>query len=855
MALTDLLISEYVEGSSNNKAIELFNGTNAAIDLTGYSLEFYFNGSTSAGTRINLVGAIAPGDVFVLADNDAAQSILDVASQTSTSNFFNGDDAIVLQKNGVVIDSIGQIGFDPGSEWGSGDPSTQNNTLRRKALLEGGDTDPNDAFDPTSEWFGFPQDTFDGLGSNVDEGEPQMVAAAIYEIQGEGHISPLIGQQVKTIGIVTAIDSNGFYLQDAQGDDSLATSDAIFVFTRTRPSLAVGDELEVQGSVSEFIPGGADTGNLSTTQITSAAIATLSTGNALPSAVVLGRDGRVPPNQVIDNDQTSRYDVLAGEGTYEPTQDGLDFYESLEAMRVQVQDAVAVSPTNRFGEIFTLANRGKDATGLSQRGTVNISPEDFNPERIQIQFDSGILPGFEQVVDVGAQLGDVTGVLGYNFGNFEVNVTEAFTVEQDSTLKREQTQVSQGSTRLTVASYNVLNLDPNDNDGDRDVANGQFDAIADHIVNNLKLPDIIGLQEIQDNDGSVNSDIKSADQTLQLLIDEIAERGGVTYQFIDNPLIGDDTNGGQPGGNIRTAFLYNPERVDLVEDSVRTVTDPQAQQTDPNNPFFNSRLPLAATFQFNGEAVTIVNNHFSSKGGSAPLLGRFQPAVELQDDPGAGINGSLDERIAQAQAVQTFVADILNRNANANVIALGDFNEFEFLPPLEILEQSLVNLTETLPPDERYSYIFQGNSQSLDHILASGNLSRQAQFDAVHVNSEFSDQASDHDPLIASFFLGGLGSGDRIDRLTGLVQDYLTTGSDRLNDFMGDRFPVLGQLDRDQMISNLTGSIRDADFDALGDRALQALGMAENYFGNADPLYQSALNFLNEAIAAETSAF
>ncbi|MEL7523952.1 MAG: lamin tail domain-containing protein, partial [Cyanobacteria bacterium J06553_1] len=162
-----LLISEYIEGSSNNKAIELYNNSDSLIDLgaNGYSLEFYFNGNDSAGTIIELTGTVDSDDVFVIADNDASAEILAEADLISNSSFFNGDDAIALLENGVVIDSIGQIGFDPGSEWGSGDVSTQNNTLRRNTDITVGDSNPDDTFDPSLEWSGFPQDTFNDLGS------------------------------------------------------------------------------------------------------------------------------------------------------------------------------------------------------------------------------------------------------------------------------------------------------------------------------------------------------------------------------------------------------------------------------------------------------------------------------------------------------------------------------------------------------------------------------------------------------------------------------------------------------------------------------------------------------------------
>ena len=579
----------------------------------------------------------------------------------------------------------------------------------------------------------------------------------IYEIQGAGHTSPFVtvdfanlpadtftisGSEVTTTGIVTAVDSNGFYLQDPTGDGNDATSDAIFVFTSSTPTVTVGDEVEVTGTVAEFFPGTTSTRNLPTTQISSPTVTVNSSGNALPTATIIGAGGRTIPTENIDDDAF---------GSFEPDTDGIDFFESLEGMRVTAKDAVAVAPTNRFGEIFTVVDNGAGATGISDRGTLNISPDDFNPEKVQIDEDSGVFNFDFPNVDVGAKLGDVTGVVGYSFGNFEIYPTEDFTGNiVESTIEAETTTIEGSADKLTVASYNLLNLDPNDTDGDTDVANGRFDAIAVQIVNNLKAPDIIGLQEIQDNSGSNNDGTFSANDTLQLLVDAIAAAGGPRYSFVDNFFIGDDTNGGQPVGNIRTAFLYNPDRVSLDPTSVKSIQDSD-QQTNSDNPFFDARLPIVATFTFNGQEVTVVNNHFSSKGGSSPILGVEQPFEARQEEK--EVNGSLDERQAQAQAVKDYVDGILAADADANVVVLGDLNEFEFVSPVTNLAQNLTNLTETVPEDERYSFIFQGNSQSLDHILVSGNLADNAEFDIVHVNSEFaetSERASDHDPLVAS---------------------------------------------------------------------------------------------------------
>ncbi len=167
-----LFFSEYIEGSSNNKALEIFNGTGTSVDLADYQVQMFFNGNTSPGLTVGLSGSLASGEVFVLAQSSADPAILAVADQTSGAGFFNGDDAVVLVQSGTIIDVIGRIGEDPGSEWGSGDTSTANNTLRRQSAITSGDADGSDFFDPAAEWDGFPSNTFDGLGSHSGSTPP-----------------------------------------------------------------------------------------------------------------------------------------------------------------------------------------------------------------------------------------------------------------------------------------------------------------------------------------------------------------------------------------------------------------------------------------------------------------------------------------------------------------------------------------------------------------------------------------------------------------------------------------------------------------------------------------------------------
>lgn len=757
--------------ADNDEYFELTGGPNAALNgLTYIVIGDGTGGSGVIEAVVDLTGqTILSTGFFVAAESTFT---LGAANLITTLNFENGDNVTHLLVEGFtgsngddldtnddgvldvipwtsVVDSVALIQI-----VGSGDLVYSATTVGPDGGFVPGHVFRNPDGTGAFQIGGFT------LGTNDTPGESNVgdivvpLDLAIYEIQGGGHISPFEGESVRTVGIVTAVDSNGFYLQDRLGDGSDNTSDGIFVFTGSAPGVNVGDELQVQGTVSEFIPGGASTNNLSITQIVSPAVEIISSGNVPPAPIALGRSGRILPNRVIDNDNFALFD---------PNQDGIDFYESLEGMLVTAVDAQAVSATNGFGEIFAVVDRGRGATGLSVRRTINISPNDFNPERVQIQFDGGILPGFSASVNVRDRLGDVTGVVNYSFGNFEVLVTEEFTPTSTG-LRPETTNIEPTRNRLTIAGYNVLNLDPKVEDPaltdgglddvDDDAGDGRFEAIAGQIVNNLNLPDIIALQEIQDNDGAEISSVTSANETLQMLVDEIAGISGIAYEFIDNPFIGNGTGGGQPGGNIRTVFLYNPSRVALVAGSVQTVADPVNQQTDEDNPFFDSRLPLAVTFAFRGREITVVNNHFTSKGGSSPLFGQIQPSVSLQELP--DVNGGLDDRRAQAAAVKDFVYTILSGNPDANIAVLGDLNEFEFISPLEILEKSLINLTETLPANERYSFIFDGNSQSLDHILVSKSLIKTAVFDIVHVNTEFArtpQTASDHDPSVARFRL------------------------------------------------------------------------------------------------------
>ncbi|OUC16227.1 MAG: hypothetical protein B0A82_02730 [Alkalinema sp. CACIAM 70d] len=666
------------------------------------------------------------------------------------------------------------------------------------------------------EYINTPEDTgIEGLtfisAADSPTGKPLLVTAnevsktvAVFEftppvrisdIQGTRHISAFNGQAVRNVqGIVTAIATNGFYLQDPTPDNNEATSEGIFIFTGSNSALltarTVGEAILVSGTVSEFRPGGS-ANNLTITQIgnnnavQSPSIAAWTNPPTTTIApTVLGNGGRRIPNQIISNDAVNGNIEAAGT-VFDPQQDGIDFYESLEGMLVQVNNPIATSPTAKFGsseEIWVLADNGVNATNRTSRGGSLITATDFNPERIQIDdlINGAItLPS----VNVGAQLSTLTGVVSYDFNNYEVLVSSTPTVVQASPLQKEVTNLVGSKNQLTFATFNVENLDPSDGDV-------KFNALANAIVKNLRTPDIINLEEVQDNNGAINDAVVDANQTFQKLIDAIVQAGGPTYEYRQiNPI--DDQDGGEPGGNIRVGFLFNPSRgIGFVEGSLQRLTDANLADGDA---FANSRKPLVGTFTFNGEQVTVIGNHFNSKGGDQPLFGPNQPPTLSSEV----------QRNQQATIVKDYVQSLLNNNGNANVIVAGDLNDFEFSNPLSILESAgLTTLIETLPENERYTYNFQGNAQTLDHILASQNLvSLLDGVDVVHINSEFADQVSDHDPILAVFniearkvLLGGLGK-DNLKGGSGNDFFYGGNGSDSLFGNRGNDFLLGGNGD------------------------------------------------------------
>jgi predicted extracellular nuclease len=907
----DVFFSEYAEGSSNNKILEIYNHTGASIDLAAgaYRVRVYANGGATPTGTFNLTGTLPAEGVYVVAQPTlTAPCVLPAAANQTASLNYNGNDAVELVRGSgnEVLDVIGQVGVDPGAAgWGTDPVNTTDNTIRRKSNVVSGDTNGSDAFDPAAQWDGYAVNTCDGFGSHTlnpggtgfsiadasvsegnagttlltftvnksgsgaatfdyatmdgsategsgdyvfasgtlsfgagsdganasqsisvvingdtaDEGNETFsvvlsgagvtftrdtaigtilnddascsVTHSIMQIQGRAHLSPLDGATgITTRGVITQRDSNGFFMQDPQGDGDPATSDGIFVFTSAAPaaSLAAGDQVCVSGEVDDFRPGGVSVNGLTITELKNVSVTEISGLFADPvvTPTRLGAGGRPFPSAVIDNDTgnggAQGNIEVPSQTTYDPAEDGIDFYESLEGMLVRIDSPVAVGPDpGNFGEIWMVSDglNSHAGSGRNSRGGITIGADDNNPERFMVSssFSGASVPTTVNVGDSFTQNGqpqllaiaDYLYISGLSSGYYYFAPTSSLTRVAGSNTP-EVSAITGGAETLTVADYNVENLAFTN-------AQSKFDGLASQIVNNLKSPDILALMEVQDDNGATDDGSVGATQTLTRLRDTIAALPGAPhYQFFDIAPV-NDADGGEPGGNIRLAYFYNPARVSFIGGNAGdaiTATQPQLDggklaltlnpgRVEPTNSSFDdSRKPLAAVFEFNGRRVLVVANHFSSKGGSDPAWGRLQPPV----------NGGLDKRIGQATAVNKFVDSALALDPNARIVVLGDMNEFSFNPPLRILsgEQAtgadnpvapvLNDLVDrNLPVEERYTYVFEGQSQALDHLLVSDALLPGSQIDVLHINSEFDDQKSDHDPSLAALSIPACSAG------------------------------------------------------------------------------------------------
>lgn len=554
--------------------------------------------------------------------------------------------------------------------------------------------------------------------------------ATISDIQGSSHTSPYAGLQVNDVdGIVTfVIDGSNFIMQENTPFDGVKST-AIKV-NKSSHGVAVGDAVKVTGTVTE---SGGNT-RLKDTQI--AAISIEKTGtDAVPETLVISED-LFPPNRIIDNDSLAIFD---------PQEDGIDFWESIEYMLVSFPDARVVGPMYNNDSPIVVPNTTNNTFNVN--GGLNIAADDYNPEKIMLEGVSG------KNYESGDRFNDA--LIGFveNFSDgYRLNTNKVFPEVTKANIQQEVTHLEPVADKLNVAAYNIENFSNNTaNTSDEKAA-----KIASTFVHNMKSPDIITLVEVQDNDGQTDSGNADASESYLRLIQAITAAGGPQYDWTDVMPI-NNTSGGAPGGNIRVGYLYNPERVALVDGTKGTGEEANAWTADGSlalNPGFvnpskfeDTRKPIAAEFEFHEERIVVIGAHLNSKGGDDSLWGPTQPPVL----------GSEKERIELAQAINDFIDEGLAKDPDVNIVVAGDMNDFEFTPALKTLKGGvLTNMVDKAPVEDRFSYYFQGNNQVLDHILVSNNLAEVTEIDMIHINANFTEaqgRASDHDPVLVQIDL------------------------------------------------------------------------------------------------------
>ena len=578
--------------------------------------------------------------------------------------------------------------------------------------------------------------------TNTGAANPQATApkevANIGEIQGESHQSPLVGREVIVNNvIVTKTDKSGFYVQDKVSDNNPKTSDAIYVASKDK--VKSGELLKVQGTVKEGYleeysvkPGQtfkAPVGSLTVTQIINATITKLGVAT-LPEAVDIS--GKVPKD-IVDKTPTK----------YDPENEALDYFESLEGMRVKINKPKVLGPQYK-GDIYVLPGN-YNGQKLNNIGGVNLRPGVQNTETIAIEVGRKVVAKAKDYFNE-----DIAGVFTYRYKTYRIDPYFVPKV-QDGGLKREISKIYPAEDKLTIASYNIENFSANSK-GHDETPEEKVDRIANSFIKEVHSPDIITLIEVQDNNGGVNDGTVEGVKSGEKLAERIKSFGGPEYKYTEVAPI-DGKDGGKPGSNIRVAYLYNPNRVTLIgkdkggsEEAARFVDghlEKNPARIDPTNVNFERvRKSLAAEFDFKGERVVVIANHLKSKLGDDAVYGSNQPAVE----------NTKAQRVEQAKILNAFVKEGLRQNPKLKFVLTGDFNDFEFSDTVKtIVGNELVNLMEEHEAGDRYSYFYRGSNQSLDNILVSKNIKDRVVFSPVHINASFMEEhgrASDHDPVI-----------------------------------------------------------------------------------------------------------
>jgi uncharacterized protein len=637
-----------------------------------------------------------------------------------------------------------------------------------------------------------------GIGTilNDDVGD-----TPISQIQGSSTTSSLVGQAVSTTGILTYLTRNGFFMQtpDALADGNPATSEGIFVFTSSAPAALVGDLLRVTGTIVEFKPN-SDPSRLTITEIISPSISVLSRGNALPAPVELTAADLNPGFVIDDTNDFTKVEAL----------------EKYEGMRVQVGNLRVVQSTDLTGVFHAVLSsyagwpvrevgipRNQSYPTVPGSLPIDAPRFDANQEVIAVDTDANLgLPAF--IAGVGQTVsGPITGVLDYGQHRHQILPDVALTgVTQVLPVRGVRAKTSE---EFTIAS---MNLEQFTN------TTARLTKLGNAILGPVGTPDIIGLQEVPNN-----TNLVALTTQVNTLLGSATPTVGPYVSYF-----GTTTD----SSTIRNGYLVNTTRF-----------TPQAGSLSEVLPF-DGRAPLVlkGTVTLNGAnyPLTVINNHLKS------LLG----SDFLTD------NSDREKRRVQAIALANDVQARIQ--AGENLVLTGDWNAFLFNDGLVDLintvagkpapcTQVLICIPDVwshtllypeelyLPTAERYTYLFRGDRQALDHVLASPSVQpRLSDYQVAHINSEYppsfkndennAARYSDHDhpvlylkfPAAASVNVSVSSSAATFNRSTQVFTVTLTLRNNGAQAITDTVFLVLKDLPPSVTVQNAAGTYQGSPY-------------------------------------------
>lgn len=531
--------------------------------------------------------------------------------------------------------------------------------------------------------------------------EPALLGAqSIHDLQGTGVASPYVGQSVgPVLGYLTASVKEYLTLEDPKPDSNLATSEALFLqWPRGQKKPAVGTPLAVWGTVKEVYdrPKG----------LYGRTTLVVKTWEARPGLPALPPPLRLSP-------QGLRPPVLAD----------TRFWMPLEGMRVEVSGLKVTSLANRFGEVFTALEPPLPDSRPNTRGGYLRTPQTDGGEILVL----GPAPGRSPSLFVGARFTTpLQAVVDYSYGQYRLRPTANLPPVDGQPPSLESAPVSPGPQWLTVATFNIENFHLGS-------SAKEWQNLILRLKDNLRAPDLLLLQEVQDDSGPADDGTTDCKKTIASLCQRLLQAGGPSYQALWlNPV--NNKDGGAPGGNIRPVILYNPTRVQPLPGQLRRLAE-------ADSAFQTGRKPLWAAFSFRGQKFAVIDLHLVSKLSDPPL---YSPARLDNPWPSAA------KRLRQ---VQSLLAALGQQTALPTLLA-GDFNDSRDSQPLRpLLEAGWKDAAGEKQGAAFYTTLHAGMAQDLDHILLPvAWKDRPYLAAAVHCSAEqtASLRVSDHDPVWAA---------------------------------------------------------------------------------------------------------